>query len=123
MRTARTSTILAALALVLPVGGLSGQFTLFERGETSLDIGGYVRSLTQLYDPGYEWTARSTADRWEVGRIPRGVEAFPYFFYISTVHMRVWDTFTGWADDSIWEPAMAGEMEILDFCAEASGTR
>jgi hypothetical protein len=33
---------------------LWGQFTLFEKGETRLDLGGYVRSLTQLYDPGYD---------------------------------------------------------------------
>jgi hypothetical protein len=54
MRTACTATILAALALALPLGGVAGQFTLFERGETSLNLGGYVRSLTQLYDPGYD---------------------------------------------------------------------
>lgn len=34
--------------------GLSAQFTLYEGGETSLEVGGYVRALTQLYDPGYD---------------------------------------------------------------------
>jgi hypothetical protein len=31
-----------------------GQFTLLDRGTTTLELGGYVRSLTQLYDPGYD---------------------------------------------------------------------
>lgn len=35
-------------------GPLSGQFTLFESGGRSLDVGGYIRSLTQIYDPGYD---------------------------------------------------------------------
>jgi hypothetical protein len=51
---------------VLPVGLLivlgllgsgakaSGQGTLFEKGSSRLDLGGYVRSLTQLYDTGYD---------------------------------------------------------------------
>ena len=45
---------MAVLALFTPGGNLSGQFTLFEKGQTSIDLGGYVRSLTQLYDPGYD---------------------------------------------------------------------
>jgi len=45
---------LAALILAPSSGGVSGQFTLYERGDVSLDLGGYVRSLTQLYDPGYD---------------------------------------------------------------------
>jgi hypothetical protein len=46
--------LLALSALGPPQSGLRGQFTLFEKGENSLDLGGYVRSLTQLYDPGYD---------------------------------------------------------------------
>lgn len=34
--------------------GVSAQFTLYEEGKTNLQVGGYVRSLTQLYDPGYD---------------------------------------------------------------------
>jgi hypothetical protein len=54
MRVALTSILVATLGLIPPGEGLSGQWTLFERGETSIDLGGYVRSLTQLYDPGYD---------------------------------------------------------------------
>jgi len=54
MRTVHIPILLATLSLITPGQGLSGQFTLFERGETSLDLGGYIRSLTQLYDPGYD---------------------------------------------------------------------
>ncbi len=46
--------LLAIPALVLPQSRVKGQFTLFEKGENNLDLGGYVRSLTQLYDPGYD---------------------------------------------------------------------
>ena len=49
-----TSVLLLALAIAIPGGGLSAQFTLFERGDKSLTLGGYVRSLTQFYDPGYD---------------------------------------------------------------------
>jgi hypothetical protein len=44
----------ATLWLLLPPAPAEAQFTLFQEGETSLDLGGYVRSLTQLYDPGYD---------------------------------------------------------------------
>ena len=54
MRSARLSALLATLALFSSAGGLSGQFTLYEKEGSSLDLGGYVRSLTQLYDPGYD---------------------------------------------------------------------
>lgn len=47
-------SIWVALILSLSPSVLEGQFTLIEKGETELDVGGYVRSLTQLYDPGYE---------------------------------------------------------------------
>ncbi len=47
----------AVTVLVLPWARVEGQFTVFQRGETSLDLGGYVRSLTQLYDPGYDLPA------------------------------------------------------------------
>jgi hypothetical protein len=43
-----------AVALPFPGGPLEGQFTLLERGDRSLTLGGYVRSLTQFYDPGYD---------------------------------------------------------------------
>ncbi|MGD2123065.1 MAG: hypothetical protein PVJ76_15030 [Gemmatimonadota bacterium] len=45
---------LAVSALALPTASLEAQFTLFQKGDKSLDLGGYVRSLTQLYDPGYD---------------------------------------------------------------------
>ena len=54
MRAALISVLVAALGLIPPGQGLSGQFTLYEKGGTSIDLGGYVRSLTQLYDPGYD---------------------------------------------------------------------
>ena len=54
MRAALISLLVAALGLLPPGRGLSGQFTLYEKGATSIDLGGYVRSLTQLYDPGYD---------------------------------------------------------------------
>ena len=54
MRAALTSILVATLGLIPPGGSLSGQLTLFERGGASIDLGGYVRSLTQLYDPGYD---------------------------------------------------------------------
>ncbi|MFH1763963.1 MAG: hypothetical protein ABIF09_07220 [Gemmatimonadota bacterium] len=54
MRTALLSVLLATLGLIPSGEDLSGQFTLYRRGETSIDLGGYVRSLTQLYDPGYD---------------------------------------------------------------------
>jgi hypothetical protein len=54
MRAALTSILVATLGLIPPGEGLSGQSTLYERGGASIDLGGYVRSLTQLYDPGYD---------------------------------------------------------------------
>ena len=49
----RAASLLGVL-LLLDVGAVSGQFTLYEREGRSLEVGGYVRSLTQLYDPGYD---------------------------------------------------------------------
>ena len=54
MRAAPFSLLVSTVALLSSAGGLQGQFTLYEKGEISLDLGGYVRSLTQLYDPGYD---------------------------------------------------------------------
>ncbi len=48
MRAALISVLVAALGLIPPRQGLSGQFTLYEKGGTSIDLGGYVLSLTQL---------------------------------------------------------------------------
>lgn len=47
-------SVWVALALTLLPSPVEGQFTLLERGTTTLTLGGYVRSLTQLYDPGYD---------------------------------------------------------------------
>jgi hypothetical protein len=54
MRVALVSVLMATLGLIPPGEGLSGQFTLYQKGDTRIDLGGYVRSLTQLYDPGYD---------------------------------------------------------------------
>jgi hypothetical protein len=54
LRAALISVLVATLGLIPPGRDLSGQFTLYQKGETSIDLGGYVRSLTQLYDPGYD---------------------------------------------------------------------
>ena len=51
----RLSAVLAlAVGLGSPGTPAAGQFTLFEKGDRSLTLGGYVRSLTQFYDPGYD---------------------------------------------------------------------
>lgn len=54
MRIALPTIVLALTALATSTGSLSGQLTLFEKGENSVGLSGYVRSLTQLYDPGYD---------------------------------------------------------------------
>jgi hypothetical protein len=54
MRFPLTPVLLLALAVPFPGSQLGAQFTLFERGERSLSLGGYIRSLTQFYDPGYD---------------------------------------------------------------------
>jgi len=54
LRVALFSVLVATLGLTWPTGGFTGQFTLYEKGEISFSLGGYVRSLTQLYDPGYD---------------------------------------------------------------------
>jgi hypothetical protein len=70
----RGALLLSVPSLVLlfhqvPAGA---QLTVFQKGETSLSIGGYVRSLTQLYDPGYDTPAsddRETGIHAEVVRL------------------------------------------------------
>ena len=42
-----------SLALLLPFGALQAQFTLLEGKKSSLELGGYFRSLTGLYDQGF----------------------------------------------------------------------
>ena len=54
MRVYLTSILLLTLAIPVPGSELKAQFTLFEQGERSLTLGGYIRSLTQFYDPGYD---------------------------------------------------------------------
>jgi len=54
MRIPVVAVGLGLLGSFVPGGALSGQFTLFEGGNRSLELGGYVRSLTQYYDPGYD---------------------------------------------------------------------
>jgi hypothetical protein len=54
MRSSLAWIFLSLLGLSIPGGDLSAQFTLFERGSRSVELGGYVRSLTQYYDPGYD---------------------------------------------------------------------
>lgn len=54
MRAILSAALLAAVGALLPEEDLAGQFTLFDRGGSSLDLGGYVRSLTQLRDAGYD---------------------------------------------------------------------
>jgi hypothetical protein len=50
----RRGVLLAgATALLVPVGALQAQFTLLEGEKSSLDLGGYFRSLTGLYDQGF----------------------------------------------------------------------
>jgi len=41
------------LVLLLPFGALQAQFTLLEGKKSSLELGGYFRSLTGLYDQGF----------------------------------------------------------------------
>ncbi len=49
------SGFLVALALLLvATDPLSGQFSLLESDHSSLELGGYLRNLTGLYDLGYE---------------------------------------------------------------------
>jgi hypothetical protein len=72
MRKGFVAFCLAVLAHGLPGATLSGQFTLFESGSRSAELGGYVRSLTQLYDPGYDIPAvedRETGIHAEVVRL------------------------------------------------------
>jgi len=54
MRRALASIFLFLGSFCLSSQALSGQFTLLDRETANLDLGGYVRSLTQLYDPGYD---------------------------------------------------------------------
>ncbi len=54
MRVPAALLVTAMFTMLPSGGGLSGQFTLYEKEDFSFDLGGYVRSLTQLYDPGYD---------------------------------------------------------------------
>ncbi len=49
----RTVLSLGFSAFLTP-GTLLAQFTLFQTDDRALELGGYIRSLTQLYDPGYD---------------------------------------------------------------------
>lgn len=54
MRNVLLIGLLVTLGLFGSRAAASGQRTLFEKGPTSLELGGYIRSLTQLYDTGYD---------------------------------------------------------------------
>ncbi len=58
-------------AFLLPGPGASGQFTLWEGGEKTLELGGYLRSLSGLYHLGYTLpdTDRSSGFNAEVVRL------------------------------------------------------
>ncbi|MEJ2202699.1 MAG: hypothetical protein P8170_01180 [Gemmatimonadota bacterium] len=47
-------TRLGLLALLLHPSGVAGQITLLGDGDRALELSGYVRSLTGIYDLGYE---------------------------------------------------------------------
>jgi hypothetical protein len=55
MRRLPASTLLLlGVALSAGTADLSAQFRVLEQGDATLELGGYVRSLTQLYDLGYD---------------------------------------------------------------------
>jgi hypothetical protein len=59
-----TLSLVWILAPFFHGGPLQGQLTLFEKGETSLNLGGYVRSLTQYSDQGYSAPGSGDSTSW-----------------------------------------------------------
>jgi hypothetical protein len=75
-----------------------------------------------LYEPDYTYVDLSLYDRWEEsGRVEWGLAAFPYFFYIHTAHMRIWDTMGGFPQPFQFDEWMTQELGVLDYCAQESG--
>jgi len=78
------SALLAGLGVLLPVrADLSAQFTLVEKGATRLELGGYIRSLTQFHDPGYDVPGvddRETGIHAEVARLKWNLRLGDAFF-------------------------------------------
>ncbi len=81
--------------------------------KNSYDLEGDV-----LYDPDLQWTDWSLIDLWEVCKRTPGYNAFPYFFYVHTSNMRVWDAFSGFPDAALYDDWLELELEKLDFCKE-----
>ncbi len=77
-----------------------------------------------LYDTDLYWTDRSLVDMWSTNP-GFGLVGFPWAFYVSTAHMRVWDMYQGFLDamDPSWPLFMEQQIELLDYCGVESGVK
>ncbi|MCP4680573.1 MAG: hypothetical protein GY854_34845 [Deltaproteobacteria bacterium] len=78
-----------------------------------------------LYDPGLFWSNLSLVDMWSTNPM-FGIVGFPWAFYVSTAHMRVWDMYAGFvdaADPVNWPLFMEQQIDLLDYCGKESGVK
>ena len=80
----------------------------------------YPKSEYVLYDPNIEWVDAATLDMWMEGRRDPTVVGFPFYYYVHTSNMRVWDTWAGFPDGlmSPYKPWVNQEIQVLDYIAE-----
>ena len=62
----------------------------------------------------------ATRDMWANGRRDPSAIGFPFYFYIHSSNMMVWDTWAGFPDGllSPFGPWIKQELEILEYISE-----
>ena len=70
-----------------------------------------------MYDPEITFTDPALLDVWEMGRRQAGQVGFPFYFYVHTSNMRIWDSFGGFPDGFMvkYPDWIAQEQDLLGF--------
>jgi hypothetical protein len=76
-----------------------------------------------LVDADMSWADKGMIDTWYVGRRTQGLAGFPFFYYIHTSNMKVWDSFEGFPMALQYAPWMKQEKEILSYCDGQPGAK
>ncbi|MCP4679370.1 MAG: hypothetical protein GY854_28545 [Deltaproteobacteria bacterium] len=80
----------------------------------------YPKSEYVLYDAELKWVDLAAKDLWLNGRRDPSMVGFPFYYYVHTSNMMVWDTWAGFPDGvlSKFQPWMDQELELLDYISQ-----
>jgi peroxiredoxin len=76
-----------------------------------------------LLDADMAWANMGMIDSWYVGRRTQGLAGFPFFYYIHTSNMKVWDSFEGFPLVFQYAQWFKQEKDILTYCDGQPGAK